>query len=143
VRFSAEDYREASGERLRDAAFAQTSRAYVAAHVNAGLAIECMLRAYRARVQAEFDSRHDLALLADAFLRKMSDKRRAELRDAIANVSILWMNNHRYCSARKLIAPFNKIKRYRTERDMLFRNGERMIGYASLIVQYGEARWNR
>ena len=141
MRFSADDYREAAGERLNEADGAYQRGEFVAAHLAAGLAIECMLRAYMVRVAPDFDARHDLNVLAGPFLRQMTDRRRAEARAAIDEANHRWRNNHRYCSAHKLRSHFNRIKLYGRERDMLRANAGAMIGYASVIVEDGERQW--
>jgi HEPN domain-containing protein len=142
MRFRAEDYREAASERLREAALAQSSAAYVSAHINSGLAIECMLRAYKLLSSPEFEARHDLSDLAAELLRQIPARRRLSVKAAIAEAASLWMNNHRYCSSRKLRSYFNTIKQYGKERDMLRANGDRMIRLARIVVESGEAKWN-
>jgi hypothetical protein len=142
VRFGPADYREAANERLQEANLALQVRSLVGAHLNSGLAVECMLRAFFTRIHPEFEHRHDLVLLSGPFLRHMSNARREEVRNAIAEISVLWLNNHRYCSSRKLRSHFNRIGRYGKETDMLYANGSRMIELATTVVQYGEARWN-
>ena len=141
MRFTAEDYREAAGERFNEANGAFQRGDFVAAHLAAGLAIESMLRAYRVLVSPDFEARHDLVLLGDAYLRRMASRRQEELAAAINEAAILWQNNHRYCSARKLVAYFNRIKRYGNERSMLRTNADDMLTHADLIVQYGNSRW--
>ena len=141
MRFDAEDYREAAGERFNEANGAFGRGDYVAAHLAAGLAVESMLRAYRVRVSPDFEERHDLSLLGEAYLRRMPDRRREEVKAAISETAVLWRNNHRYCSSRKLRAFFNRIKRYGTVREMLRANADDMIGHADLILRHGESRW--
>lgn len=141
MRFTAEDYREAAGERFNEANGAFQRGDHLAAHLAAGLAIECMLRAYRVRVSPDFEERHDLALLSAAYLRRMPVRQKEELRDEINEATILWQNNHRYGSSRKLVAYLNRIGRYRRERDMLRANATRMLDAARRILDYGEERW--
>lgn len=58
---SAETYREAAKEHVQLARRLHDDwQEYAAAHFWAGLAVECMLRAYRLRHAQEFDSRHDV-----------------------------------------------------------------------------------
>lgn len=141
MRFTAEDYREAAGERLDEANGAFQRGDHVAVHLAAGLAIECMLRAYRVRVSPDLEERHDLFLLSAAYLRRVPPRRKEELRDEINEATILWQNNHRYCSSRRLVAYLNRVGRYRREREMLRANTARMLGIARRILEYGEERW--
>src|SRR5205085_12490712 len=100
MRFSADDYREAAGERFTEANGAYGRGEYVASHLAGGLAIECMLRAYTVRVAPDFDARHDLMLLGGPFLRRMATRRKVELAAMLQESALLWQNNHRYCSDR-------------------------------------------
>ena len=142
MRLTAEDYREAAGERLAEAQRALERGDHVATHLSAGLAIESMLRAYRVRVSPDFDERHDLSLLGAAYVRRMSRRRQNEMLAAINDAGLLWQNNHRYCCARNLRAYFNRNRRYQKERDMLRTNAQAMIDLATLIVRTGEERWH-
>lgn len=99
-----------------------------------------MLRAYRVRVHRSFEGRHDLDQLAHVYLRHMSDYRRPQLQATISEISALWVNNHRYCSSRKLKIYFLTIGRYSKERDVLYASGQRIIKRASDVARYGDAR---
>lgn len=64
--FDADVYLAAAKERIAEAAELYDSRRYVLCHYMSGLAVECLLRAYRFRKDPEFDSRHDLFALYHA-----------------------------------------------------------------------------
>lgn len=141
MRFDAQDYREAAGERFVKATNAQGRGDYLAAHLAAGLAVECMFRAYLVRVAPDFDARHDLSALSDAYLRRMPAKRIGHLRASINDMAILWRNNHRYCSGAKLRSHFNRVARHQKAKDMLKENGIAVIDIANEILKYGEIQW--
>ena len=62
----AQIYLEAAQEHKTLAFELHEARRYVMAHYVAGLAVECILRAYRYRFDPVFDSRHDLQALYSA-----------------------------------------------------------------------------
>ena len=141
MRFSPNDYFEASADRFREANAAFQRGDYFTAHLASGLAIECMLRAYRVRVSPDFDARHDLSVLGNPLLVRVASKQREDVHIAISEANILWRNNHRYCSARKLVAFFNGIRRYQKSRDMLRTNAGDMISHADVIIRNGLRPW--
>src|SRR5437764_8634443 len=63
--FTADHYFRASVERMRQAQhlYRQGKGHYALAMYVAGLAVECVLRAYMVKRKREFESRHDLLLL--------------------------------------------------------------------------------
>ena len=66
--FGASDYKIAAEEHVSAARELYVRQRYVLAHYVAGLAVECMLRAYRGRIDPVFYGRHDLYLLEDGNL---------------------------------------------------------------------------
>ncbi len=141
MRFDSQDYRDAAGERFIEATNAQGRGDYLAAHLAAGLAVECMFRAYLVRVAPDFDARHDLSALSEAYLRRMPAKRIEQLRASINDVAVLWRNNHRYCSSAKLKSHFNRVARHQKAKDKLKENGVAMIDIANEVLKYGEMKW--
>jgi hypothetical protein len=98
--FSAEGYQLAALERLDSAEKLYDGHDYVMCHYAAGLAVECILRAYRYRRDPEFDSRHDLYLLyrASGVDAVIPDKKRYAVNASLAIVYSLWSNDHRFRS---------------------------------------------
>ena len=83
----------------------------------AGLAVECLLRAYMVKRKREFESRHDLLLLfkESGILNVDPDKLKAQgltdkqiqehqkvLWSSVNAVFILWRNNYRFASEARL-----------------------------------------
>src|SRR5947199_1450061 len=92
---------------------------YALAMYSAGLAVECMLRAYMVKRKSEFESRHDLLLLFKecGILEIDPDKLKAKglnaeqvrihqqvLRSSVNEVFMLWRNNYRFASETRLLA---------------------------------------
>ena len=98
VTHTAETYREAA---LEHASLAwrlhHESCQYAPAHYWAGLAVECMLRAYRLGHQPGFDSRHDLAELArdSRFYDYVPSRQAREVAAAMLEVVVRWRNDLR------------------------------------------------
>ncbi len=145
VRHTAETYREAAGEQLKLAIQLHTELGeYGAAHYWAGVAVECMLRAYRLREDPQFDSRHDLvALVKQARLYDfVRPERAAELAGNLTEVALRWSNDHRY-------RPSRLIERWLDDRGLLPRlRGDRMkysssriVEAAVVVITMGEQRW--
>jgi hypothetical protein len=91
----------------------------------AGLAVECLLRAYMVKRKREFESRHDLFLLfkESAILdvdkdklkaKGLSDKQiqehQAVLSSSVNDVFILWRNDYRFASESRLLTHLKKMK---------------------------------
>src|SRR5262245_18567646 len=61
MQFTGEEYYQAAIERMRQARELHGSReSYALAMYCSGLAVECILRAYRWRIEPSFEGRHDL-----------------------------------------------------------------------------------
>ena len=145
VAHTAETYREAAWERIRIARdLHDMQHDYGAAHYWAGLAVECMLRAYRARSDTRFDSRHDLARWF--MVSGLRDALPAALVPAVAaavqEVATRWSNDHRY-------RPGRLIERWlrdagvdcQVSGDRLKYSSSRILDAAEYVVQMGERRW--
>ena len=139
----AEIYWEAAKE-YRDLALElhDTGR-YVMSHYLAGLAVECILPAYRFRINPVFVGRHDLqALYRDAqFALIVSPDEEENVSSALTEVVRRWSNSHRYRSERAL--------RLCLRRSNLGRNGKfvressrRIVDAAITLVDLGVLRWN-
>lgn len=129
MKFRADEYFRAGAERMRQARMIhQAGGSYALAMYCAGLAVECILRAFRWTKDASFEGRHDLGdLLASSKLLQIDEEymRRqgrpeheivsyeTELRASVGQVAALWHNNLRFCSEVSLRAHLNRIDRLR------------------------------
>lgn len=156
--FRADEYFRASVERMRQARQIQTSgESYALGMYCAGLAVECMLRAFRWSKDASFEGRHDLKdlLKASNLLRldeehmrrqKVPDDAIAEysmrLRAAMNEVVALWHNNLRFASEAALRAHLRKIDRLHAIRgNPLKKNAADLLNAAQTVIDRGVALW--
>lgn len=110
----------------------------------AGLAVECMLRAYSHRIAGEFDARHDLRLW---YKRSKFDvfvpaSRSDEISLAIALVIGQWNNSQRYYSLELLRAEWKSAGLSRSIRgDFVKECTHQLVDAAWTIVSLGEEQW--
>jgi HEPN domain-containing protein len=158
MQFTGEEYFRAAIERMRQAReIHDFGKNYALAMYCGGLAVECMLRAYRWRTDPSFEGRHDLSELfrASGLLKihqeRARNKRKPEedivrsasgIRDAIREIGALWHNNLRFASEDSLRAHLNRIERLRGIRgDALKKNSADLLLAAELIVEEGSRSW--
>ena len=98
----ATDYFKAARERMTQATLLRRSRHYALAMYVAGVAAECMLRAYH-RAGSNFDERHNIADLFKACdPDKLGDAAKNRLRGPIQTIHLLWQNRYRFFSQDRL-----------------------------------------
>jgi hypothetical protein len=159
MQFSDKEYFQASLERMRQAkTLYAEGDAYGMAMYCGGLAVECLFRAFRTKVNPSFDSRHDLnALLkASGILRVddqyMRNKGRSEkeireaaqeFRGAINEVVVLWHNNLRFASEARLKTYLRKSHRVQgVKGNPLKKNAADLIEAAQRIINKGIVLWS-
>lgn len=115
---------------------------YVMSHYISGLAVECLLRAYRYRIDPVFDSRHNLQALytASGLGDELSTEERGEFAIAMTEVARRWSNTHRFRSEKALR---NYLRRAGLGRTGKFvKESSRCIVNATLtIVDKGVLKW--
>lgn len=158
MNFRAEDYYRAGTERMEQALSLYNNRSgYALAMYSGGLAVECILRAFRWRKDQSFEGRHDLEdLLKASDLLGINDENMrgkgvpedeiqeyAEgLRAAMNEVKALWHNNLRFASEARLRAFLNQVGRLRgIKGDAVKKNALDLLNAAQVIVQRGVALW--
>ncbi len=143
---TAETYREAAIEHANLARELHADGEYGAAHYWAGLAVECLCRAFIVRQDALFDSRHDLrALSRRAGLHDLVPAdQQAELGAALTVVALRWRNDHRYRPAR-MVARWLHAQRLDSgvKGDPLKYSSAEIVEAALQVVTIGGARWTR
>jgi hypothetical protein len=123
----------------------------------AGLAVECILRAYRWREDASFEGRHALLKLLkasglltvnDQVMRekRLSDdeimRRSTELLAAVSDVATLWHNNLRFASEARLRTFLVSIKRHMGKKgDPCKANALDLVNAAQRIIDRGVLLW--
>lgn len=157
--FTADHYFRASVERVSQAQhlYRQGEGYYALAMYTAGLAVECLLRAYMVKRRREFESRHDLLLLfkESGILDVDADKLKAKgltvgqiqahqrsLWSSVNTVFILWRNNYRFASEARLLAHLKKMKMYRGVKGSLLKaKTHDLLGAAQIFIDKGVFQW--
>lgn len=157
--FTADHYFRASVERMSQAQYLyrEGEGYYALAMYTAGLAVECLLRAYMVKRKREFESRHDLLLLfkesgilgvdPDRLKAKgLSDEQIREHQKALWSsvnaVIILWRNNYRVASEARLLAHLKKMKLYQgTRGSVLKAKAYDLLKAAQGFLDNGVLQW--
>lgn len=113
-------YFDAALERQDDASALYEAGRYTAALYVMGVAIECLLHAFRSRSGKPFAARHDLPTLAveSGIYDSVTDRQRGILREEVAVVAARWRNNYRYVSEDRLLAEFKRRRSELGSKDM-------------------------
>jgi HEPN domain-containing protein len=142
--FGPEVYRTAAEEHLTALNELYRSGRYVLAHYVAGLAVECMLMAYRRRQVSTFDERHDLWKLARnaRFLNVVPEKSKASITAALGEVVTRWQNPHRFRSEHSLRSYLLDRKLHlRIKGDFVKESARRIVNAALELVALGAMQW--
>ena len=145
MEIGASEYRYAAIENLDSALVAHSSGLYVSSHYLAGLSVECMLRAYRWRVDGQWDGRHFLPRLLreSGLLKEVPEDALLTFIDRFAELSRCWSNEHRYTSDGKLMKRLNSIQAsWGVKGDKLKENSRIMTEAANFIVGIGRKKWD-
>jgi hypothetical protein len=158
MRFTGEEYFRAGIERMRQAREIHSSKEmYALAMYCSGLAVECMLRAFRWKKDKSFEGRHDLEdlLAASDLLHIREDRARRqgvfaeeisrstiELRAAMNEVAAVWHNNLRFASEASLRAYLKRLGRLQGIRgNALKKNSGDLLNAAQVIIDQGVTLW--
>ena len=138
-----EIYRAAAQEHVALALDMHAAGRYVMAHYLAGLAVECLLRAYPFRISPTFSGRHDLqTLYQEAHFDTIVPIEEAEnVSIAMTEVVRRWSNSHRYRSERALRLYLQRAipgQRGKFVRE----SSRRIVSAAKVIVDLGVSQWN-
>ncbi len=122
-----------------------------------GLAVECLLRAFRWKDDKNFEGRHDLNFLLrasgilrvnDEYMRRRGEndsdilEASLEFREAMNAIVILWHNNLRFASEASLKAHLTQIKKVQgLKGDPLKKNASDLINAAQLVIDRGMVLW--
>jgi len=129
------EYRRASHEKFHAAVDAHQNGHYAVSHYLAGVAIECMLRAYRWAIDPSWHERHDLRELmrASGVLQRLSPVKQGVVRDCLNEVALRWSVSHRYVPQDRLKAYLVRILLLQSSR-VLQDNSEYMLALADRII---------
>lgn len=96
MRWLPNEYRLTALERIQDALSARRRERFGVGIYLAGVAAECMLRAYHDE-DRPFDERHDVVLLFQGCdLERLGDDARRRLRGPIQTIQMIWRNDFRF-----------------------------------------------
>jgi hypothetical protein len=141
---SASDYRNAALERMGDAHQLRRLSRYPWAMYAAGVAVECMLRAFRRGDREHFAHHHVIAHLAACDRDRLGHRAWAKLREPVQTVHTLWLNGFRYLDESRLRKHLNDLVYYRGLKrgsDTLKVACVELLRAASAIVSVGDERW--
>jgi len=156
--FESEHYFRASLERMSQAhEIYRTRDNYALTMYVAGVAVECMLRAFMVIRKAEFKSHHDLPALfvesgmisvADESLRAKGlseeeiDQHTNELRSSVNDVYNLWKNDFRYASESRLLAYLKRKRLFgKTKGNLLKAKTIELLSAAQRFINRGMVQW--
>lgn len=134
----AEAYRDAAAERSQDAVELFLAGRCGAAIWVAGVALECLFRAYHRRRSEQLDTGHDLKSLykASRFADRVSPRHVERMGSSIGLVAASWKNRYRYDpedAVRRSIGIRNATEFQRRAREV--------VNAVQEIVNHGVKRW--
>lgn len=145
MHFRSEHYLEAAKERVFSAFRLYESSRYSAAIYLAGVAVECLLRAYIVRKTPEFDEKHDLTALMkkSSIAEFIPTQQRRDLGASLTVVWLRWKNNYRYASISRLSSEFRDIGLFTgIKGDPLKENARKTLISTEKIINAGVLAWN-
>lgn len=144
--FTAESYRTAALEHMERAQDFHAERRYFLAHYFAGVAVECLLRAYLLRISPEFDSRHDLYQLAreSRFFDLVPSELQREYGRKFTMLNLRWRSNHRYATEEQWRKYLSGLKAdFSMKGERAKNNSRTVLNIAYDIVSLGDNKWKR
>jgi hypothetical protein len=158
MEFPPEHYFQTAAQRIRQAQHLyEAGASFALAIYVGGLAVECLLRAYKGRRDPTFDERHDLARLfkASGMLDIDPDMLRAKqwtdeqieshlgaLRVAANIIFQMWSNTYRFASEERLRSHLKKATGYRKIKgDYLKEQTRQFLNAAQSFMNKGVVQW--
>jgi hypothetical protein len=157
--FRPEHYHRTALERMEQSrSLYLQGTSYALAMYVAGVAVECLLRAFKLKREPTFEERHDLprlfkasgmlgvdpaALQANGLPRDRAERYERELQDAVNTVSVLWGNDYRYASEDRMRAHLKVMRRpQRAKGDILKASSLHLIESAQAVIEIGVVLWD-
>lgn len=140
-----EVYYKAAVERIQEALHLQSNGYYVLAMYTSGLAVECMLRAYRLQEDSTFDERHDLLLLwKSTALANVYSPKHDRMYAALGVVAVLWRNDYRFKAEAAVRSHLKKMRRDRGIKGSFLKyNSPKLCEAAAEFINLGTQQWKR
>jgi hypothetical protein len=157
--FPPEHYFQTSTQRMRQAHHLyEEGASYALSIYVGGVAVECLLRAFKGRRDPTFDEKHNLLRLfaASGMLRADQDALRKKgwtdgqiedhlrtLRVAVNEIYRLWANNYRFASEERLGSHLKQITGYqKIKGDYLKELARRFLASAQRFMDKGVVQWH-
>lgn len=158
MKFTPEHYFQTATQRMRQAHYLyREGSSFALAIYVGGVAVECLLRAFKGRRDPTIDEKHDLLRLfaASGMLRVDREALRAKrwsdteidvhlraLQVAGNEIFRLWANNYRFASEERLRAHLKEMTLYqRIKGDYLKEIARRFLSSAQKFVDKGVVQW--
>ena len=144
MKLTADEYYHAAFDHVDEARLLYEERRYVLSHYIAGLAVECLFRAYAVRNGEPFDGRHDLSKWFElARFDEIIVPSRLETISASYNIVVTqWNSTQRYYSDGFLRAYFRNARLDRgIKGDVVKELARRVVEAALEVVTEGRLRW--
>jgi HEPN domain-containing protein len=141
-----DSYYQAAQERIKEARFLHEKGFHSLSMYVSGLAVECLLRAFRLLKDPTFDERHDLwQLWKNTELANIHSKfYHKKIHISMGVVMSLWRNDYRFRSEAALRAYLKKIGVDRgVKGDFLKFNSKKLYDAAETIIYIGANLWKR
>lgn len=143
---TAKSYHRAALERIVDADLLHAEGHYPFAMYASGLAVECLLRAFRLLKDSSFDERHDLWQLwkktALANVRRETSYER--IHTLLAYINARWRNSYRFAGVDEVRSVLRKFDLARgIKGDFLKYNSKKLYEVARELVQLGDLQWKQ
>jgi hypothetical protein len=139
----AEQYKQAAEDRSAEIGRLYQMGLYALAIYVAGVAVECIFRAYRARKPSMMDARHHLHELSrNGFREVLPPPQLTEFGTALTALSVRWTNSHRYRSDKdlRIFLKSAELDR-RIKGDFLKENARIAAAAANTILKIGLSKW--
>jgi hypothetical protein len=144
MKLTADEYFQASQDHIEETWLLLEERRYAFSHFTAGLAVECMFRAYAVRNGAAFDGKHDLRKwFALARFDEVTNPAHSErIAAAYDVVALQWNSTQRYYSEGFLRAHFHNNRFDRGIKGNIAKElTRRLVEAAFEVVTEGKLRW--
>ena len=144
MKLTADEYYQAALDHIDEARLLYDENRYVLAHYVAGLAVECMLRAYAVRNGEPFEGRHNLSkwLELARFDEVIATSRREIVSSSYNVVVTQWNSTQRYYSDGFLRAYFRNAHLNRGIKGDAVKELTRRIAEAAFdVLNEGKVRW--
>lgn len=134
--YNSGEYRRASHEKFNAAQDAHALGHYVVSHYLCGVAVECMLRAFRWRIDPSWDSKHNLRELSKkcGVYQRLQKKDPQAFARALNEVVRRWRVSHRYSPSDRLLEDLTRLKIETGKNDRILRNNSNVMLECTQII---------